>query len=59
MSEQKTEKKCLSCGRRVEAERDWVEFTCPGCGKVKILRCGKCKRLENTYLCPGCKFEGP
>jgi predicted RNA-binding Zn-ribbon protein involved in translation (DUF1610 family) len=50
--------RCTSCGRRVEADSDWVEFKCPGCRKERILRCDSCKRLENTYKCK-CGFEGP
>ena len=62
--ENKSEKKqnemlCVSCGKRVEAETDWVEFNCPQCGKSRIIRCSKCKRLENTYKCPECGFRGP
>jgi predicted RNA-binding Zn-ribbon protein involved in translation (DUF1610 family) len=51
--------KCASCGKRVEAEKYWVEFTCPKCGKEKIIRCEKCKRLENQYKCSKCSFKGP
>ena len=53
------EKKCTSCGKRIESETDWVEFKCPGCGKANVIRCNKCKRLENKYKCPDCGFEGP
>ncbi len=51
--------KCSSCGRRIEAEESWVQFPCPNCGKSKITRCEKCKRVENSYRCESCKFEGP
>lgn len=51
--------KCTSCGKRIESEKNWVEFACPQCGKVSILRCEKCKRLENTYECQDCSFIGP
>ncbi len=50
---------CVSCGRRIETEKDWVEFNCPQCGKEKILRCWRCKTLENQYECPNCNFTGP
>jgi len=50
---------CMSCGRRVEAESEWVRFPCPGCRKTTILRCKKCKKTENPYVCPECKFSGP
>ncbi len=50
--------KCVSCGRKVETEPVWVEFLCPGCGKESIIRCDKCKRMENPYTCK-CGFTGP
>lgn len=50
--------KCASCGKKVEAEPVWVEFKCPGCGKESIIRCDKCKRMENQYTCK-CGFTGP
>lgn len=53
------ELKCSSCGKRVETEKNWVEFTCPQCGKGNIIRCERCKKLENQYKCPDCEFEGP
>ena len=60
MAEELTiEMKCSSCGKRIEAERDWVKFDCPKCGKSVIIRCEKCKRLENSYICPDCEFKGP
>lgn len=52
-------KKCSTCGRSVESERIWVEFRCPACRKETIVRCEKCKRLENPYTCKGCGFKGP
>jgi predicted RNA-binding Zn-ribbon protein involved in translation (DUF1610 family) len=59
--EEKKERKprCITCGVSVESERIWVEFKCPGCGKESIIRCEKCKRLENPYTCKGCGFTGP
>jgi predicted RNA-binding Zn-ribbon protein involved in translation (DUF1610 family) len=53
------EKRCSTCGIRVESESVWVEFPCPSCGKLVITRCERCKRLENPYTCPGCGFRGP
>jgi len=50
---------CTSCGKRIEAEQFWVEFACPKCGKEKIIRCEKCKNLENPYHCSQCGFTGP
>jgi predicted RNA-binding Zn-ribbon protein involved in translation (DUF1610 family) len=52
-------KKCSTCGIRVESDRIWVEFACPACGKSRIVRCEKCKRLENPYTCQDCGFKGP
>jgi len=51
--------KCVSCGKNVEAEDNWVEFPCPQCGKEKILRCEKCKKLAVSYECKKCGFRGP
>ncbi len=55
----KQEMKCVSCGKKVESEKNWVEFPCPGCGKTRILRCERCKKLENQYECEKCGFTGP
>ena len=49
---------CVSCGKNVEAEANWVEFPCPKCAKTRIVRCGRCKLLENPYTC-ACGFSGP
>ncbi|MBI4173336.1 MAG: RNA-binding protein [Candidatus Aenigmarchaeota archaeon] len=51
--------KCMSCGRKVETEKQWVEFKCPQCTKTSILRCESCKKLENPYECKECGFVGP
>ena len=51
--------KCTSCGKSVESEQNWVEFDCPVCGKEHIIRCEKCKGMENTYECSKCGFVGP
>ena len=53
------ELRCSSCGKQIEAERDWVRFQCPHCNKAEILRCEKCKRMVNPYTCPKCKLRGP
>lgn len=50
---------CSSCGKRIEAEDFWVEFPCPSCAKNQVIRCEKCKTMENPYTCTGCKFSGP
>ncbi|TFF63463.1 MAG: hypothetical protein EU521_01605, partial [Promethearchaeota archaeon] len=36
-----------------------VKFRCPNCGDVVIVRCNKCRNIENNYTCPACGFEGP
>ena len=51
--------KCTSCGVKIEAEDNWVKFPCPKCGKQKIIRCNKCKKLMNAYECKKCGFIGP
>ena len=51
--------KCTSCGMKIEADDKWVKFGCPKCGKNKIIRCDKCKRLMNSYECRKCGFVGP
>ncbi len=51
--------RCTTCGISVESEKIWVEFSCPACGKARIIRCEKCKRLENPYACESCGFTGP
>ncbi|MEM5872057.1 MAG: zinc finger domain-containing protein [Candidatus Aenigmatarchaeota archaeon] len=53
------EMKCVSCGIKIENQRNWVEFLCPNCGKIKIIRCEKCRALGNEYLCSSCSFKGP
>jgi len=50
---------CSSCGVKIETQKNWVEFVCPSCGKSKIVRCERCKKLVNTYMCESCKFIGP
>lgn len=51
--------KCSSCGVRIENQKNWVQFECPGCGKAKIIRCEKCRSLMNVYECSNCSFKGP
>jgi predicted RNA-binding Zn-ribbon protein involved in translation (DUF1610 family) len=51
--------RCTSCGVKIEAEDRWVRFSCPKCGKQRIIRCDKCKRLMNSYECKKCGFIGP
>ena len=49
-------KRCTSCG--TEAKFNYSEFTCPSCGKGKIIRCESCKDLATKYGC-SCGFTGP
>ncbi len=49
-------KKCSTCGRGTD---DYVEFSCPHCGKGKIVRCGSCRENDNKYACQECGFKGP
>jgi len=51
--------KCTSCGIRIENQKNWVDFECPGCEKSRIIRCEKCRKLMNVYQCPKCEFIGP
>ena len=50
---------CTSCKTDISVVKKCVSFKCPQCGKEKITRCGKCRRLSVPYICPGCGFEGP
>ena len=51
--------KCVSCGVDVEVQDNWVQFSCPECGKSTMIRCKKCKEMGNPYKCPECGFVGP
>jgi predicted RNA-binding Zn-ribbon protein involved in translation (DUF1610 family) len=51
--------KCTNCGINIESEKVWVGFSCPKCGKGKIIRCDRCRKLENQYKCEECGFTGP
>lgn len=48
---------CSSCKK--EVSDDYVRFKCPGCGKVEMIRCAKCRETAAAYRCPECKFVGP
>jgi hypothetical protein len=54
-----TRLRCTTCGVSVGSAAIWVEFKCPECKKARIIRCEKCKRLENPYTCSSCGFTGP
>ncbi|HIJ98661.1 TPA: DUF1610 domain-containing protein [archaeon] len=49
---------CTSCGTELRADTSSVELICPSCGKNKIGRCGRCKKLSREYTCE-CGFVGP
>lgn len=49
-------KVCSSCGRN---SIECVEFPCPSCAKVRIVRCNDCRKNENKYVCKECGFKGP
>ncbi len=51
--------KCTTCGTRIENQKNWVEFDCPGCSNGKIIRCERCRTLMNVYRCAACDFVGP
>ncbi|MBU0953632.1 MAG: DUF1610 domain-containing protein [Nanoarchaeota archaeon] len=60
MTEQKVSQlRCISCGRRIEGDPQYVLFPCPGCGKEQIVRCDHCKQRANKYACTSCNFSGP
>ncbi len=52
-------KECISCKVDISAVNNSVIFDCPSCGKVEIVRCGKCRGLSTDYRCPNCDFVGP
>jgi Zn-ribbon RNA-binding protein len=51
--------KCSSCNVDLTNMTGSVEFDCPNCGKVKIIRCGDCRTKAIKYKCSECGFEGP
>ena len=50
-------KTCISCNTVVTS--DFVEFKCPKCGNVRIVRCETCRNASRQYKCGECGFEGP
>ena len=50
-------KYCTSCAVSL-ADRGFVRFPCPSCGK-ELGRCVDCRQQSNEYYCPSCDFRGP
>ena len=50
-------KKCSTLN--VEVAKDFVEFKCPACGKSRIVRSMKARKMGLEYTCPECGFVGP
>jgi Zn-ribbon RNA-binding protein len=53
------ELKCSSCGIGLVGQENFVQFKCPSCGEVSVIRCKQCKTLSIKYKCEKCGFEGP
>ncbi|MDD5182060.1 MAG: zinc finger domain-containing protein [Candidatus Nanoarchaeia archaeon] len=50
---------CNACKADISIVKNSTKFPCPGCGKVTIVRCGKCRTIAAEYKCPECGFIGP
>ncbi|BBG24555.1 zinc finger domain-containing protein [Sulfuracidifex tepidarius] len=50
---------CSSCGKLLHPKERGVEFTCPNCGEVTIIRDYLCREQTVEYTCPKCGFKGP
>ncbi len=59
MAKSKFELICTSCRENVVSEERFTKFRCPMCGKAEIIRCARCRKSSNIYICPECEFEGP
>ena len=53
------EEYCNSCKKKIMSSVGSVKFQCPSCCKEEIIRCKECRANVITYICSGCKFEGP
>ena len=53
------DKVCNSCKADISIVPKSVEFSCPNCGNIKIIRCGKCRKISAEYKCEECGFVGP
>lgn len=49
---------CGTCRTDVSVVDSSVNFKCPGCMKLVIVRCGDCRNQGIKYSCK-CGFEGP
>lgn len=59
MAKEKFDLKCTSCKENVVSQENFTKFNCPMCGKSEIIRCLRCRKTGNIYICPDCGFEGP
>ncbi|MBI4919084.1 DUF1610 domain-containing protein [archaeon] len=50
---------CTSCKKKITNNVGTVNFLCPKCGKVKLVRCSNCRRNAVKYACYECGFRGP
>ena len=50
---------CVSCNRNILEFESYTRFNCPNCNEFEIVRCERCKKLSNEYICEKCKFVGP
>ncbi len=50
---------CISCKKQIVNQLASTRFDCPSCGKVKLVRCGNCRKIVAKYTCPQCAFTGP
>ncbi|MBL7100420.1 MAG: DUF1610 domain-containing protein [Nanoarchaeota archaeon] len=50
---------CTSCSKEILNDIGSTTFTCPACGKAKIIRCKNCREIGAKYKCKSCNFEGP
>ncbi|MFX0182978.1 MAG: zinc finger domain-containing protein [Candidatus Hodarchaeota archaeon] len=60
MSENIRMQRCNPCQVAVmPSEHGTTRFPCPSCGMISIVRCERCRKLGNRYICPNCGFTGP
>ncbi|MFP3189884.1 MAG: zinc finger domain-containing protein [Thermoproteota archaeon] len=51
--------RCSSCNRPIPPYERAIKFPCPNCGRTTIIRCERCRKLVNNYICINCGFKGP